>query len=158
MLRVAADGLARFFDRRVVVAEPVEQDGERIRRTVVARISALPDVECLACLRLITRGAVVILVGDKEPFTLADVTAVVRLPRQFFAASRFSETAIEVDRFRVGEREPRVERDGALEKWNRLRFAPARAPGRPFCIGLQRVQRRRSRFFDRDVVPRRRRS
>ena len=129
MRRVPLDRLFRFGDRRLVVTEPIEQHRQRVRRPVVARIGPLPDLERLPRLHLIAGDAVVVLVGDEQPLALADVLAVlVGQPRQLFAAAGLAESAVDARQRRVGQREVRIERDGALEERDRLDLAAGGAP------------------------------
>ena len=75
MQRVALHRFLRFGDGGGVVAEPDQQQRERVGRTIVTRIRALPHLERLARLELIAGHPVVVLVGDEQPLALADPVA-----------------------------------------------------------------------------------
>ncbi len=94
--RIPADRFLSLGNGTVVVAQPDQQQRERIRRPVIAGVRALPDLQHFAGPVLIAGEPVVVLVRDEEAFALAHMLALlVGEPGELFAAAGLAEPSVD---------------------------------------------------------------
>jgi hypothetical protein len=146
------ESVLRLLDPALVAAEPVVDDGERVRRLEVVRVGALPDLERVGRLREVAGDAVVVLVDDEEPLALAHAVALgIGEPRVVDALRALAEVAVDRRQRRGAPREGGIELERALEERDRLDLAAAPALLDRQRVGAQRLERRRRRLLHRHV-------